>query len=384
MKKRNIFLFIIALALIAMPVYADSMESVRVIKFWADSDDLVVEKADGQQMLIQHNYTCSTMSTEFPVHLIWEGDKVGRLKVAPNEICDVKNYGPYTSNIRIVRRVPSVNSLVTSNTAELEWRKGLYEVDYGSGCTYLRNYEGQTAYVYTPKEAALDGATLYLPKARGECTITSARFLGEVENQVNPINSPIKNLQVKAENNQAVFAWNAYPEGEKWIANIAYSKYPFDPTEYAVEQLPGLKRTPQTTIRFLQLDNDQKYYFYVSATDVDGNMSDWQEIEVSPVQTAVRFVNNPDLETFEVTMEETDDAYILRWPDKSAQSKRYMIQLFVDGPRKVFSIIPAEQNEYILEKKPEWAYSRFRFTVRSIPIKPTGIRYYDGIFWREA
>jgi hypothetical protein len=384
MKKRLLLLsvFLLALAASLNGVYADSLESVRVVKFWSDTDDLVVERTNGERLLLQHHYTCTSMSTEFPVQMVWENDRIKQLKVAANEICSVKNYGPYSSNITIVRRVPTLNSLVVSNTAEIEWKHGLYEINYGQGCTYLRNFEGDTAYVYTP-EGELEGATLYLPKNRGQCTIKSAAFLKELESEVSTQDSPIKNIRVKAENNQAFLSWDAYPEGERWVTSITYSKYPFDPDDYSTSQLPGLKQTRHNTIRILQLDNDQKYHFYLSASDSKGQTTGWHSLEITPIQTATRYINHPDPETFEIGMEETEDSYILTWPDKSSQAKRYLIQLYVDGPREIFDIIPTDEPTYILQKKPEWEHSRFRFTVRTIPFVPTGVRYFDGIFWQN-
>lgn len=382
MKKRTLLLFLILFILVAAPVYADSLESVRVIKFWDATDDLVVERNSGERLLIQHNRTCMTMSTERPMQILWDGDKITQAKVAFNEICDVNNFGPYSSELKITERIPSINAMTAEHLAKVQWKGDLYEIDYGEGCRYLRDYVGSTAYVYTPKEDTLNGATLYLPKARGQCEIQSADFLEAVEPASSVTESPIKNLGYKAENNQVFFSWDKFPENEKWLVLVAYSKYQLNPDEYTLQQIPNLKRSRFNYLRIFQLVNDQPYYFYVTASNAAGELAPWREIEITPVQTIKKVINNPDPEPFEVEMTENDDAYHLVWPDKSSQSGRYLIMVYVDGVRQIFKIISGDQNYFDLEKKPEWKDVGLRFTVRSIPKAPTGQKYFDGIFWR--
>ena len=383
MKKRNLFFIALVFCLVALPVYADSLESVRVIKFWDATDDLVVERSTGERLLIQHNRECSTMSTEFPMNLLWDNGKITQAKVASNEICKVYNYGPYSSDLIISKRIPSSNSLTLEHLAEVDWKGNRYEIDYSQGCTYLRDYVGKTAYVHTPR-GDLNGATLYLPKARGQCEIVSARYLQSLEDQPDIVESPIKNLRFKAENNQAFFTWDPFPEGEPWLVLIAHSKHQLNPEDYTLSQMPNLKRSRYNSIRVLQLVNDQPYYFYITASNADGELAPWQEIPVTPVRTIRRIINNPDPESFEIEMTETSTSYHLVWPDKGEHSRKYLIMLYVDGVREVLKLIDGTDNFFDVEKKPEWSSSRFRMTVRSIPKAPTGLRYFDSIFWRKG
>ncbi len=383
MKKRNLLLLLPLLALMALPVYADTLESVRVIKFWDDTDDLVVERADGERLLIQHNRVCSTMSTEFPMQILWSDGEITQAKVASNELCDVYNFGPYSSEVKIVERIPSSNALAAEHLAEIEYRGGRYRIDYGEGCRNLKEYVNHTAFVHTP-EGGLEGATFYLPKARGQCEISSADFLEETERESSVAESPIKNLRTKAENNQAFLSWDAFPEDETWLVLVAHSKYPLNPDEYTLKQMPKLKRTKQNSIRILQLVNDQDYYFYITASNAEGELAPWMEVPITPIQTARRIINQPDPEEFEIEMTETDDAFILNWPDKGEVSRKYMIMVYVDGKREIFKLIDGAIPEYVLEKRPEWESSRFRMTVRSMPFKPTDARHFDSIFWRKG
>lgn len=383
MKKRNLLFITALIAFLAVPVYADSLESVRVIKFWDDSDDMVVERSTGEKLLLQHNRMCSTMSTEFPIQVVWSADKVTQAKVAANEICKVYNFGPYSSDVVINKRVLSPNALTAEHLAEIVWNGKRYEVDYGEGCKYIRDYVGQTAYVYTPR-ASLEGATLYLPKNRGKCELKAATFLNNVESDSTVSESPIRNLQYVAENNEAFFSWDRFPEDENWLVFIAQSKYQMDPNDYELNQIPNLRRTKNNSYRISQLVNNQLYYFYITASNANGELAPWTELSITPIKTAKRIVNNVDPDPFEIVMTETDSSYHLSWPDKSEDSRKYMIMGYVDGKREFFKLINGTENYFDIEKKPEWSASKFRLTVRSLPHKPTGIRYFDSIFWRKG
>lgn len=383
MKKRNLFFLLPLLVLMALPVYADTLESVRVIKFWDDTDDVVVERASGERLLIQHNRVCSTMSTEFPMQILWSNGKITQAKVASNELCDVYNFGPYSSEVLITERIASSNALSPEHLAELEWKGARYRIDYGDGCRNLKDFVDHIAYVYTPNEG-LDGAALYLPKDRGQCEIKSAEFIQQSIQDSSVADSPIQNLRLKAENNQAFFSWDAFEEDENWLVLVAHSKYQLNPDEYTLSQLPNLKRTKLGSIRILQLVNDQPYYFYITASNAEGELAPWIEVPVTPIQTRKRVINQPDPEAFEIEMTETDDAFVLAWPDKAEASRKYMIMVFVDGKRQIFELIDGAVPEYRLEKKPEWESSRFRMTVRSLPFRPFGVRFFDSIFWRKG
>ncbi len=379
MKKTILTLFIVTLLI--TPVYADSTERVRVIKFDKEAHDLVVEQQSGKRLLIQHNRLCSTMSTEFPVNLIWTDDTITQLKVAYNEICKVYNTGQYSDYVTIVSRTRSMNPLIKDHEAEIEWRGKKYEVSYGDGCENIRDFVGRGAYIYTP-QGSLSGATLYLPSNRGQCTLNSTEFVETVEVPENIETSPIKNLQHRDENNSAFFIWDEDISDSNWLYLIAHSKYQLDPSDYHWRQMPNLRFSTKNSYTATRLANNQKYYFYLSARDNLGNVAPWVEVEVTPVLTRFVYKNNIDVESFEIEIaEETDDYYLLTWPDKSEASSRYLIQFFVNGNRKLLKIIPGDQNTFEVKKEPAYEGGGFRLTVRSIPLNRFGARFNDGIFW---
>ena len=383
MKKTFKFLisFILILSL-SVPVFADRTEKVRVIKFNKDNYDLIIERNNGEKMLIQHHYICNSMTTEFPVDLVWDDEEVTQLRVAYNEICDVYNAGAYTDDITITKRIKSENILVKDHLAEIIWKDRKYEIDYGDGCEELRNFEGEIAFVNA--RGTIEGATLYLPRNRGQCTINSAKFLEEVESPETMVESPMTNLQYKAENNEVYFYWDEAESDTKWVYLISHSRYKINPEDYHYRQMPNLRFSVGNTYTATTLANGRKYYFYLSARDSERNVAPWIELEITPVQTREVFHNNPDPDPFEIELtENTDEYFLLTWPDKSEDSKRYILQYFIDGKRQFLKIISGEINEYKITKEPQYENAGFRFEVRSIPKDRFGKRFSDGIFWKN-
>jgi hypothetical protein len=376
MKK--IILIIAALIVFILPVRADTAEQARVIKADKNTHDLIIERSTGERLLIQHHYICNSMTTEFPVYLIWEGDKITRLKVDWNEICKVYDSGPYAGEITIDDRVKSGNLLEKEHIARITRDGGRYEIDYGEGCENLRDFVGKTAYI---SSSDLNGATLYLPEARGQCLIKSSKLLDSAESSGNKVESPIKNLQYKAENNEAYFYWDPYTGDKKWVYLISWSRFKLNPNDYSWNQMPFLKYTKENNYTAKTLMNNRAYYFYLSARDENGDVTPWTEVEVTPVLTAATYKNNPDPEEFKVTVTDNKSEYLLKWSDKSEKSKRYLIQFFVNGKRIFFKIISGQISQYTIPRKPEYAGADFRFTVRSISKNQYDATYYDGVYW---
>jgi len=380
MKRYLLLLLLIAFT--SIPAYADKSERVRVIKFDEATDDLIIQRIDGERLLLQHNRQCSSMSTEFPVYLIWDGEDL-QLKVASNEICKVYNYGPYTGNVKIVKRIRPLNPLTPEHLAEIEWKGKIYEINYEEGCRDLREFVDEEAYLYT-RGGTPNGGTLYLPNNQGFCKISTASYQETVEVPEAIQDSPIKNVIFSAENNQVHFFWDPVEADVKWIYLIARSRFQVDPDDYIWKEMPNLRYSATNSFRATRLMNGRPYYFYLSARDYEGNVAPWQEFVVTSKLTRVVFENNPDPEEYEIEVEQTDTSYILTWPNKESNTLRHMIQLFVNGRRTVFKFLPADVTEYTVEKTQKNEGARFKLDLRTIPIKRTGLKYHDSIFWKEV
>ena len=375
------FLIFLGIIILSTPLFADRSEKARVIFVDSENHDLIVERLNGERYLVQHHYTCSSMSTEFPVTLIWEGDKMTKLKVAFNEICKVHNYGYYTGEVNFEKRIKSNNLLVKEHEGEILFENKKYRIDYGPGCEQMRDFEGKKLHIYMPSTEP-EGATIYLPDHRGQCTINSAELLETLEVEKSSLPA-LQNIQYRAENNQVYFYWDEPKETEVLNYIIAYSKYEFNPEDYNYRKLPGVRFTRNNSYTMQRLANDQEYHFYLAMMDKDINIGPWHHIALKPVNTNPKIENNPDPEKFEIKLKEDgEDHWTWTWPDKSDQARRYIINFYVDGKPALLKFLKTDKAEFRLEKLPKYLGNKYKFTVKTLPIKykPT---YNDGIYWEE-
>lgn len=378
----RLFIFLLFTFLVILPVQADRSESVRVIKFDKQKNDLIVERRDGERLLLQHNRMCSSMSTEYPVSIIWDNNKnIKELKIAFNERCKVYNFGEYTGDLKIDKRILSENLLIKEHEAEITFKESRYKIDYEEGCVYMREFVGKNVYINSDNNK-LKGGTIYLPGNRGQCIIKNAELLETIDNEKEKID-PVAGLQYQAQNNRVYFYWEK-SDIENPLYLISHSRYEINTNDYTWKQMPKLRYSRRNSYTVMGLANDMTYHFYIAVIGLDKSISEWKHIELTPKNTTFVFKNNPDPEEFEIEIkEETDEYYLLEWPNKENNSKRYILQFFVNGKRTVFKYLKSYQNQFKIMKKPEYEGKRFRLMIRTLPIKRFGARYSDGIYWEN-
>ena len=378
----RLFIFLLFTFLVILPVQADRSESVRVIKFDKQKNDLIVERRDGERLLLQHNRMCSSMSTEYPVSIIWDNNKnIKELKIAFNERCKVYNFGEYTGDLKIDKRILSENLLIKEHEAEITFKESRYKIDYEEGCVYMREFVGKNVYINSDNNK-LKGGIIYLPGNRGQCIIKNAKLLETIDNEKEKID-PVTGLQYQAQNNRVYFYWEK-SDIENPLYLISHSRYEINTNDYTWKQMPKLRYSRRNSYTVMGLANDMTYHFYIAVIGLDKSISEWKHIELTPKNTTFVFKNNPDPEEFEIEIkEETDEYYLLEWPNKENNSKRYILQFFVNGKRTVFKYLKSYQNQFKIMKKPEYEGKRFRLMIRTLPTKRFGARYSDGIYWEN-
>ena len=370
------------LSILVIPLsHADYSERAKVIKFDKDKYDLIVERQNGEQWLIQHNRTCNSMSTEFPVSLILDdNNNIKYVKVNFNEKCEVFNSSPYSGRAEITRVVRSENPLVNSHQAEMIWADKKYFFSYDSNrCRFLKDFLNERVYMYLP-EGELTGSQMILPGNRGQCEIDYAKPLYSMEKENQKAPDRLNGIDYQAQNNQVYFYWNRPDAAGRFLYLISYSRYPINPDNYDYWEMPNLKRTLKNSYTIKLLKNDRLYYFYLAALNGETKqVSEWTEIQATPVG-AEGFENNPDPEEFEIELEDTGDNFRLYWPAKD-NVRRYYMKFYVNGKQELFKILKSTENEFLIPKKPEYLNKRLRLTVRTIQESAHGHGLYDGHFW---
>lgn len=372
----SLFIFIFASS-----AYADRSETAKVIKADTDYYDLIVERQNGQKWLLQHHRLCQTMSTEFPVTLITNGEAITELKVAVNERCKVYNATPYTGEGVITEMIKSENLIIPDHEAKLTWFGKEYLIDYDNqGCRYMRDFLDKRVYLYLPTNELI-GSQLILPNNRGQCRINFAKVVGEAQSQNKETLDPLQGIDSQAQNNQVYFYWERSPQAsDNTLYLISYSRNRINPDDYNYWEMPNLKQTKENSYTVKQLENGRDYYFYFSMLDYkEGVVAPWRELVVAPVSSG-GFKNNPDSFTFEIELEETDTAFRLFWP-VIENARRYIIQLYVGGKPTLFKVLKAEQTEFVIPKETGYLGERLRFVVRSVPKIRFSPTYRDGIQW---
>lgn len=385
MKKYiTLALSVILLILLLSPTAsADRTEKVKVIKFDKDKNDLIVEQGNGQRWLIQHNRSCTSMTQDFPVELIWVDGKITELKVDFTEQCAVYNAVPYGGDGSLVQLFTSKNLLVPDHEAEIIMKNKKYLIDYkGKGCKYLYDFVGKKIYYSFPPYTFSKG-DIVLPGNRGTCPFTTEETLEVIEKPVDPdMPGAIRNLDYQAQNNKVYFYWEPPEQEGIYLYVISFSKYPLNLDDYSSwKEMPNIRYTRDTSFYVRRLANGQKYYFYLTALKEGKTEGPWLSAEATPVAPVMTYKKNSDDIKFQVNMEEREDSFRLYWPDME-NARRYFVRLYVNGKEEFFKILRTDKTEYIIPKSDYYLGDGLRFTVRVVPNRPFGNAPRDGVYWK--
>ncbi len=365
---------------VVIPVSADRSEKAQVIKFNNDTNDLIIKRGNGERWLIQHNRACTSISTEFPVTLIWEGDKVVTLKVNFNEKCKVYNTVPYSGEGKLLRVIRSENQLVKDHEAEIFYRGNQYMVDYDERCRYMYDFEGDLIY-YNFFNSNNTRGEIILPGNRGQCEFKTLYTTDTAPEETQEKPETIEGFQHQAQNNSVYFYWKPMTAEGKWLYVISYSRNPLELDAYKNwREMPNIRLTKRNSYTMRRLENGREYHFYIAALNEGKEAGPWTQVSVTPV-AGERFVNNPDAEPFEIKMEDKSEYFKLSWPDRSKDSRRYYLRFYVNGKFKFFRILHTDEISFNIPKEPEYEGQNLKVILRTFP-KPQRPKFSDGIFWK--
>jgi hypothetical protein len=379
-KSSSIVITALAVVLFASGIaMADKTEKVHVIKFDLDTHDMIVERDSGELLLIQHNRKCGSMTTEFPIDLIWGAKGLNSVKVAFNEICKVYNYAPYSGEITILRKIPSPTILDPDHQAELVWQNKQFLVDYGDGCKYIGEFENKPAFVSLTNSADLVNAKIILPNYRGQCAITKAEYQ---QDYVSPTKATAQmtGLRYQEQNGQVYFYWDPPHPDRKITYMISFSRNPIDISMYKWDEMPNLVYTNLNEYTLKNLANGRKYYVYLNALDEKRQPGTWVTAEVTPVNTTPKYDAGLEPDLLTITMAETPYEFILSW-QKKENVRKHLINLFINGKRVLYKLIPGEQTEWKITKLPEYNGKKFRFTVKTMMVDRYAEPFSDAHYW---
>ena len=357
---------------------ADLSEKAQVIKENKDTNDLIIKRANGEKWLIQHTRECTSISTEFPVTLILNGDSITYVKVKFNEKCKVNYAVPYGGEGTFVRVIKSDNQMIADHVAEIIKDNKKYQIDYQKGCPYLYSYAGQPLY-FQFSDNQDKGGDMIMQNSLGHCAFTFTKLLETLPSQDPTVPEALTGVMYEEQNNQVYLYWNPVTADGKWLYAISYSKFELDMSTYnSWKEMPNVKITNKNSYTVKNLANATKYYIYIAAVNEGKIGGPWSEITATPV-AGESIQNNPDPEKFEIQMEEKTDSFRLYWPQRT-DAKRYFVRLYVNGKLTFFKNLKPEQNEIVINKDPKYLGKGLRLEVKTIPL-PREHALYDSIYW---
>lgn len=382
MKKTISFLSIVMLLTVNIPfVFASKMEKARLIRTNNQYHDSIIERSNGERWLIQHHRKCSSMSSEFPITLVWSGDEMTQMKIGFNEICEIYNAIPYFGEARLMKLFKSENLIIPDHEAELIWKGKRHLVDYGEGCNYLKDFLNKRVYLYFENESAKN-ATLVQPGHRGQCPITFKDELEIVKDENSDAPHKLHGLDHQAQNNQVYFYWEHPKERKERLRYlISYSRYEIDPDDYnSWREMPNIKVALRNSYTVKRLANGRQYYFYLAAMNSNGAIGKWTAIESTPVAPPPQKKYGYMPEKFEIELSENDTYYTLKWPEKE-HAKRYRVLFYIDGKLTYFKFHDIGENKFRVEKQKINEGRKYKLMVRTIPKDRYGPRLRDGHYW---
>lgn len=384
LKKRILISLFLVLAIPLTYTYAASEYSfkVRMIKANKQKRDLVVEKPDGERWLIQYKQICNSMNTESLLTWVVKNHayKKDQIKVAFNEICDIHYATPYSGEGELTELIKSNNLKIKDHLARINWNNRSHLIDYTSNrqCRHLHQFLGEV--VYFSMENSQKGI-MVLPGGLGKCNFTILESDGEPLINPEELNE-IKGLDYQAQTNQVYLYWEKDKSREKPLYALSYSRQKVNPNDFTNwRQMPNARYVLENSITVKHLANEVDYNFYITTLDEDLKPGKWAHVKIAPVAPEkITLIYHNDLEVFTVDMKETEEEYVLSWPEDE-NAKRYFIRFYINGRQEYFKILKTDFREWRIPKREEYLNKGLRFTVRSVPKSPFLPREKDGIYW---
>lgn len=162
-------------------------------------------------------------------------------------------------------------------------------------CKYFTRYKRDYIYIRKWGSNLSSGDRIYLPNKDGICSI---KYVQEIPEKLpkklkkeNDIKVPTIVNRVKASpgNTKVYLSWKAAKDNvgiSHYI--VSYSPYRLRSKTIPLNEMPNQIQTKSTYIAMEGLRNNEKYFFYVLAVDVNGNKSSrWSRVKVSTPRATI-------------------------------------------------------------------------------------------------
>ena len=291
MFKKFISSFIIGFLALSSIQFANADVSTRikVDETLINQRNIVVTHPDtDEQYLLYLGSGCGQLKKGQYVDLIIYGDLDGRndyIKADYLHSCDIEKADAFNQKL-------FVNYTYVSNTeAHIMDESGqAYHINYNYRCSAIEGYRGKYVYAYMYDNSVTGGLNngdkITLADMDGECSITGLKKIERkapvVKQEINKVPSLVSNVTTVPMNGAVALYWNRAHD-DIGISHyiISYNRYYFDAKGVPFADMPNQVKTDSNATSFTVsgLENDQYYFFYITAVDTGGNVSsNWSTV----------------------------------------------------------------------------------------------------------
>ncbi len=328
-------------------------------------------------VLLHYKPGCSTLTEGQEANLVIRGElnsNGDQIVIADNRRCDVDYVVSFNTRYTLTYVLDSNQEALIRDAAGQQ-----YYISYDSRCRALPHYREETVYMYRFGLDLRKNDMLYLPGNDGQCPLQNVR---KVENrgkilQPDPekdrtVPTPVKRVKASPGNGKVFLSWDAAtdPNGVR-LYYVSASKYPLDTKKYAPKDMPNLTLAQNTRATVEGLKNEETYYFYVIAVDVNGNFgADWStQATAMPRSTLPLSLSQPiPYVKLEVQVTgETPLFFQLHW-NRLRTAVRHTVLLEVDGKREMI-LYNYSKNTLSVAKHESRRGKKMRLIVRGYDLK---------------
>lgn len=382
---KRILSIIIGLLIIAPLAFAyyEIAEKVTVLSYNTTTRNLVVER-DEKMWLLRYNGNCDQITVGGTVVLAIRGDLDGYddyLKTSSYYKCEIEQAEEITGTLHVDY---VFNNKTQAGVTDENGEK--YVILVNSNCTKILGYMYKDIYFKGYQDSLAKGDHIYLPRNEGRCSLLYTEHIEKSIEEVEEIDitedviepSIVSKPNAIPGDGRVYLSWNEADDNvavDHYI--ISYSQYSLDTERYDINDLPNKITVMNDNYIITELQNENRYYFYVLAVDTNGNTSSrWSEEASAEPKSSIHDVDpiliRPNVEILKA--QETPLSYLFKW-EKIPLYKRQTIIFEADGVRE-FAYTSWGRNYIRIFKKDTRKGKNLKLTVKEYDL-------YGGMFKDE-
>lgn len=363
MKKVFILSFLAGFATILtmQTAHADFSERIQIDEVNSRKSVVITHPHTDETYLLYLGSGCDDLEEGQEVTLVVKGNlntNGDSIKVDFLHKCDIQQAEKFTQKLY-------VKYVLNSNTRAwvIEESGKEHFMYYSDSCRAMPGYWKDHVYVLQGSSNELrKGDKIFLPNNAGQCWITylqntpSYRSRDPETSSGGDIQKPstVTKVQASPGNGRAHLSWLVGKDNvgiDHYI--VSYNDGYLNTKDIPTQNMPNQTETQNTYLTIDGLENNKTYYFWVSAVDTSGNISDlWSTMaKATPKATVLSDDMVPSGESdMNLRIEsESSRSFLIRW-DKIPNVNRYTVILETDGSREFAMTGSAKRHIRILKR----------------------------------